>query len=30
VGVAKGDAPAPEPVAEKDKPEGYQRIDTTA
>jgi molecular chaperone GrpE len=31
VGVAKGNAPAPEPEAEKsDKPEGYHRIDTTA
>ena len=30
VGVAKGNAPAPvpEPGAEKDKPEGYQRVDT--
>jgi molecular chaperone GrpE len=31
VGVAKGNAPAPEPEVEKpDKPEGYHRIDTTA
>jgi molecular chaperone GrpE len=30
VGVAKGDGPAPEATPDKEKPETYQRIDTTA